>query len=126
MSWAIANQMKHINKPILGIIAATPIVALAEALPEYNLTIQSIFAIINGLVCWMARVSYVLMVLMLVFYGVMYFFSEGELGKVVKAKDGVKWATAGILVTLGAYTIIATVANAVGVPDVSNFLPLSC
>jgi len=118
--------MKHIKKLIFGIAAVVPSIALAEALPEYDLTIQSIFAIINGLVCWMARASYTLMVIMLVFYGVMYFFSEGELGKVVKAKDGVKWAAVGILVTLGVYTIIATIANAVGVPDVSSFLPLSC
>jgi hypothetical protein len=118
--------MKHIKRTIFSIVAVVPSIVMAETLPEYNLTIQSIFAIINGLVCWMARISYVLMVIMLVFYGIMYFFSEGEMGKIVKAKDGVKWAAVGILVTLGAYTIIATIANAVGVPDVSKFLPLSC
>lgn len=118
--------MKHIKRIIFSIGMLVPFIALAEDLPEYDLTIQSIFAIINGLVCWMARVSYLIMVIMLVFWGIQFFLSKGEPAKYDKARTGLKYAVIGIAVVLAAYTIIATVANAVGVPDVSRFLPLHC
>ena len=126
MSSEINSKMKNFKRFAYIIGALVPFIALAEDMPEYDLTIQNIFAIINGLVCWAARMSYLLMIVMLVYSGVMFFLSNGEPAKVTKAREGLKWVAIGIAVVLATYTIIATVANAVGVPDVSRFLPLHC
>ncbi|KKR08621.1 MAG: hypothetical protein UT35_C0013G0001, partial [Candidatus Yanofskybacteria bacterium GW2011_GWD1_39_16] len=53
--------MKNFKRFAYIIGALVPFIALAEDMPEYDLTIQNIFAIINGLVCWAARMSYLLM-----------------------------------------------------------------
>jgi hypothetical protein len=118
--------MKKLKSLLLGLGITMPFIVAAEDMPEYDLTIQMVFAIINGLVCWAARIADVLMIILLVYYGLMFFLSQGEPTKLGKAKTGLFNVMIGILVIFATYTIIATVANAVGVPDVSSFLPLSC
>lgn len=99
----------------------------AFAQEEYEgipLTIQSVFGIITGLACWFTRFALVLMVVMIVFYGIKFMMSQGNQTKFDEAKKSFTWALVGVLVILGTYTIIATVANGLG----SNYTltPLDC
>ena len=89
------------------------------------LTIQSVFGIITGLACWFTRFALVLMVVMIVFYGIKFMTSQGNPAKFGEAKTSFVWALVGVLVILGTYTIIATVANFVG-GDYTLIIPLNC
>ena len=89
------------------------------------LTIQSVFGIITGLACWFTRFALVLMVVMIVFYGIKFMTSQGNPTKFGEAKTSFVWALVGVLVILGTYTIIATVANFVG-GDYTLIIPLNC
>lgn len=100
----------------------------ANAQQEYqgvDLTIQSIFGIITGLACWFTRFALVLMVVMIVLYGIKFMTAQGNPAKLDEAKKSLTWAIVGVLVIMGTYTIIATVANAVG-GDYTLIAPLNC
>lgn len=99
--------------------------ASAQEYTGVDLTIQSIFGIITGLACWFTRFALVLMVVMIVFYGVKFMTSQGNPAKLSEAKSSFAWAIVGVLVILGTYTIIATVANFVG-GDYTLIIPLNC
>lgn len=90
-----------------------------------DLTIQSVFGIITGLACQFTRFALILMVVMIVFYGVKFMMSQGNQTKFDEAKKSFTWALVGVLVILGTYTIIATVANGLGA-DYTLFIPLNC
>ena len=90
------------------------------------LTIQSVFGIITGLACWFTRFALVLMVVMIVFYGIKFMTSQGNQTKFDEAKKSFTWALVGILVILGTYTIIATVANGLGGANYTLGIPLDC
>ena|SRR3989344_139765 len=90
-----------------------------------DLTIQSVFGIITGLACWFTRFATILMVVMIVFYGIKFMTSQGNPAKFEEAKKSFTWALVGVLVILGTYTIIATVANSLGA-DYSLLVPLDC
>src|SRR3989344_1798919 len=94
------------------------------------LTIQSVFGIITGLACWFTRFALVLMVVMIVFYGIKFMMSQGNQTKFDEAKKSFTWALVGVLVILGTYTIILTVADLLGGSTsssaLSTFLPLDC
>lgn len=90
------------------------------------LTIQSVFGIITGLACWFTRFALVLMVVMIVFYGIKFMTAQGNPTKFEEAKKSFTWALVGVLVILGTYTIIATVANALGGSSYSLVIPLDC
>ncbi|MEK7603758.1 MAG: hypothetical protein AAB461_01395 [Patescibacteria group bacterium] len=92
--------------------------------PGINLTIQDVLGIITGLACWISSVALVLVVVAVIFYGVKFMMSQGDPTKLGDAKKSFLWGLVGIIVILGTYTIIATVANALG-GDYS-FIPLSC
>jgi len=51
--------------------------------------------------------------------------SQGNPAKLEEAKKAFNWALVGVLVILGTYTIIATVANGLGA-DYMLFIPLQC
>lgn len=89
-----------------------------------DLTIQSVFGIITGLACWFTRFALVLMVVMIVFYGIKFMMSQGNPAKYGEAKTSFLWALVGVLVILGTYTIIATIANALGAT--MPLIPLDC
>lgn len=95
-----------------------------------NLTIQGIFGIITGLACQFTRFALILMVVMIVFYGVKFMMSQGNPAKFDEAKKAFTWALIGVLVILGTYTIILTVAYSLGgaasTSALSRFLPLNC
>jgi len=90
-----------------------------------DLTIQGVFLIITGLACWFTRFALVLMVVMIVFYGVKFIMSQGNQTKFDEAKKAFTWALVGVLVILGTYTIIATVANELGA-NYTLIIPLNC
>src|SRR3989344_6789624 len=77
-------------------------------------SIQWVFGIITGLACWFTRFALILMVVMIVFYGIKFMTSQGNQTKFDEAKKSFTWALVGVLVILGTYTIIATVANLLG------------
>lgn len=107
-----------------------------ETAPGVNLTIQSLFGIIAGLACWATRFVTILMVVMIVWYGFQMMAAQGNDTKFATARKSLGYAVVGMIVILGAYTIIATVANTiegVGQQNLSTksakytmFVPLSC
>ena len=90
-----------------------------------NLTIQSVFGIITGLVCWFTRFALILMVVYIVIYGIKFMMAQGNETKFGEAKTSFTWGLVGVLVILGTYTIIATVANALGA-NYALIVPLRC
>ena len=88
-------------------------------------TIQWVFGIITGLACWFTRFALILIVVYIIIYGVKFMMAQGNPTKYEEAKKSFTWGLVGILVILGAYTIIATVANALGA-DYSLIVPLKC
>lgn len=92
--------------------------------PGINLTIQDVLEIITGLACWISSAALVLVVVAVIYYGIKFMMSQGDPTKLGDAKKAFLWGLVGIVVILGTYTIIATVANPLG-GDYS-FIPLSC
>ena len=93
--------------------------------PGIDFTIQDILGIITGLACWFTRVALVLIVVFVIFYGLKFMFAQGDPTKLGEAKKSFLWGLVGVMVILGTYTIIATVANGLGA-DYTLFLPLRC
>lgn len=93
--------------------------------PGYDFTVQSLFGILTGLACWATRVALLASVIAIVWYGLQFMLSGSNPTKFTAAKKGLGYAIVGIIVILGAYTIIATVANAVGA-DYTLIIPLDC
>ena len=111
------NQLKNFG---VAVAAATT--------GEYqgiDLTIQGVFGIITGLACWFTRFALILMVIYIVYYGIRFMMAQGNETKVGEAKKAFTWGLVGVLVILGTYTIIATVANGLGA-DYTLIVPLSC
>lgn len=117
-----------------------PLCENGEAIPDENdggdgtgdedwtgidLTIQDVFAIINGLACWFARIASVLMVIFIIIAGIRFMAARGDPKAFTAARTNFNHVLIGLLVILGVYVIIATVANAVGIKDFS-FIPLVC
>lgn len=92
--------------------SATTDDSLANA-PGVNLTVQSLFGIVKGLACWSTRFITVIMVVMIVWYGFQMLASQGNETKFTTARKSLGYAVVGMIVILGAYTIIATVGFAV-------------
>jgi len=90
-----------------------------------DLTIQSVFGIITGLVCWFSQFALILIVAYIIIYGIKFMMAQGNATKYEEAKKSFTWGLVGVLVILGTYTIIATVANALGA-DYSLIIPLDC
>ncbi len=84
-----------------------------ETAPGVNLTIQSLFGIVAGLACWATRFVTIIMVVMIVWYGFQMLASQGNETKFTTARKSLSYAVVGIVVILGAYTIISTVGYAV-------------
>ena len=95
-----------------------------ENLPGEDLTIQGVFNIINGIACWLLRVVSVVMVIFVILAGFRFMAARGDPRAFVSAKKNFFHVFVGILVILGVYVIIATVANAVGADF--SFIPLAC
>src|SRR3989338_9261500 len=93
--------------------------------PGINLTIQDVLRIITGLACWISSVALVFIVVAVVYFGVKFLTAQGDPTKLTEARKSFMCGLVGIIVILGTYTIIATVANALGA-DYTLFIPLRC
>lgn len=119
------------------IVAQTTNNALSNA-PGIDLSIQSLYGIFYGLACWASRFIIVLMVVAIIFYGAQMMMSQGNDTNFGSAKKSLGYAIIGVIVIMGAYTIIATVANSIQtIPAQANgsspklqqwtmFVPLQC
>lgn len=94
--------------------------------PGINLSIQDVLGIITGLACWITRVVLVFIVVAIVYFGVKFLTAQGDSTKLTEAKKSFLWGLVGILVILGTYTIIATVAYSLGIENTSLIIPLKC
>ena len=90
-----------------------------------DLTIQDVFAIITGLVCWFGCIAVSLMVIFIILAGLRFMNARGDPAALTIAKKNFSHVLLGLLGIMGVSVIIATVANAVGVTDFS-FIPLVC
>lgn len=90
-----------------------------------DLTIQDVFAIINGLACWTTRVAVFIMVIFIILAGLRFMNARGDPAAFTAARKNFNHVLIGLIVIMGVYVIIATIANAVGVTDFS-FIPLVC
>lgn len=123
--------MKHKIKifVLVAILRLVPLTAYSadEQLPGVDLTIQGVYGIITGLVCWFSRFALIAMVIAVIVYGMQFMTSRANPEKFAKAKKSLTWGLVGIIVILGTYTIIATVANAINPSATySNFMPINC
>src|SRR3989344_7694250 len=110
------NQLKN--------LVFTVAVAAEDGYQGVDLTIQSVFGIITGLVCWFSQFALILIVAYIIIYGIKFMMAQGNATKYEEAKKAFTWGLVGVLVILGTYTIIATVANALGADY--SFIPLNC
>ena len=96
--------------------------------PGETLTVQQVLGIITGLACWVSEVALVLILGALAFYGLMFMWSQGNPAKMGEAKKALGWGIVGIFVIFGTYTIILTVARAVGPAAEGriNPIPINC
>ncbi|OGN28276.1 MAG: hypothetical protein A2941_01885 [Candidatus Yanofskybacteria bacterium RIFCSPLOWO2_01_FULL_49_17] len=125
-----ALKLSFVQLPLVPL--AFVLAAETSDLPGIDLTIQSLFGILQGLACWMSRFVLVIMVGALIWYGVQMLLSRGNPTAFGNARKSLGYAIIGVVVVLGSYTIIATVGNAVrgaggGTgPSWNNFLPIDC
>jgi hypothetical protein len=96
--------------------------------PGQDLSIQRLYGIIVGLVCWLSRVALVIMTIAIVAYAAMMMWAGENAAAYGEAKKSLAWAVVGCLVVLGTYTIVATVANFVneaGSGETTSPVPLN-
>lgn len=95
--------------------------------PGRDLTIKDVFNIIVGLTCWLTRMAIFLIVIFVMYYGFLFMKAQGDPAKVTEAKKAFLWGIVGIIVILGTYSIIATVAHTVGgTAGRINPIPINC
>lgn len=122
---------------------AVPVLAQAQTqtnnplsnAPGIDLRIQDVYGIVYGLACWASRFIIVIMVVLLILYGLRMMLAQDNENKFKEARKSLNYAIIGIVVIMGAYTIIATVANGVqtlqaGSPEKlqqwTMFVPIQC
>lgn len=81
--------------------------------PGVDITVQSLLATFLALACYATKIIMVVMVIMIIWYGFKMMSSQGSDTKFTAAKKSLTYAVIGILVIMGANTIIATVGNSV-------------
>jgi fumarate reductase subunit D len=143
------NHMIRKISSVLGWVFCLPLLVLADTTttnpndhglanaPGVNLSIQNVLGIVTGLACWATRFVMIIMVVMIVWYGFQMMAAGDNEANFKGARQSLTYAIVGMIVILGAYTIIATVGNtiqAVGAQNLStrsanflNYTPLgSC
>ena len=93
--------------------------------PGGRVTVQFLFNILQGIACWSVRFGMILVGIMIVIAGIMYFLSRGNTQKMTDAKKTLTWGVVGAMVIFGVFTIIYSVAVIIGV-EYSFFQTLSC
>lgn len=109
----VANAALPVQ-PSSGTPNSSSISGSAGDAPGVDFTIQQVRNIIVGLACWLTQISFFVIIFFILFYGFLFFKSQGNSGEVDEAKKALWYGIIGIIVILGAYTIIATVTNALG------------
>jgi hypothetical protein len=79
-----------------------------------DFSIQGVFNLLVGLVCWFLRAAGLLIVLAIVWSGILIIYSQGDKTKYEKGRETLKYALIGALVIFGVFVMINTVAHAVG------------
>ncbi len=121
----IKTYLIHTPYRLLGFVAFNTGSAATTEYQGIDLTIQGVFGIITGLACWFTRFALILIVVYIIIYGIKFMMAQGNQTKYDEAKKSFTWGLVGVLVILGTYTIIATVANALGA-DYTLIVPLRC
>ncbi len=109
------------NKFIFAAVADNTLTSNA---PGIDLTFDRVIGILTSFTCWFTQIALLLTVGAIVVYGLQMAISRDNVEMFTKAKKSLGWAIVGAFVIFGVYTIIATVANAVGAQVPA--LPLSC
>jgi hypothetical protein len=104
--------------------ATTGVGDAAKDSPGVDFTIQQVRNIIVSLACWTTQIAFFIIIFFILFYGFLFLKSQGNPGKVEEAKKALGYGIIGIIVILGAYTIIATVTNALG--GEARVIPIDC
>lgn len=97
--------------------------------PGSDLSIQRVYGIIVGLTCWFSRIALLIMVGAIIIYGIMMMWAGENATAFSDARKSLMWAMVGVIVVLGTYTIIATVADFVdpgNLTGINRALPISC
>lgn len=114
---------------VLALVLAQPLYAAQSSqLPGVDLTIDSVFNVIVGLACWLSRIAIILLTAFIMWYGILFLSSRGDATKFAEAKKAFGYGLIGMMVILGAYSIIATVAYNVGgtAAQQVNLTPIRC
>ncbi len=95
--------------------------------PGQDLTIEGVLAIIVGVTCWISKTAIVIILCGIIVYAFLYFKSRGNPSELNTANQALKWGLVGALVIFAVYTIIRSVASALGVSDadLGTFLSFS-
>lgn len=119
--------MKQINNFLLASSHDRSVPGGLSGAPGIDLTIEKVFNIIAGLACYITQLALIAIVIALIWYGLKFMASRGDPGKFNEAKKYFNYGLLGIVIILGAYTIIATVANAIDPSaEYTYFVPLNC
>lgn len=84
--------------------------------PDYNLSVERLLEIAQRLSCWTTRIAVALMVIVILWYGWQTMAGKDP-DNLSKIKKAMTWAFVGVLVIIGAYVLINTVAVAVGITE---------
>lgn len=119
------NFRDKFNGAVLAATTGTTGNSGLSGAPGVDLTIQRVFDIFSTLICWFAQIAELIIIGAIIVYGIQMVLSRGNPEKFGEARKSLTFAVIGALVIFGVYTIIATVANAVGA-DYRSIMPLSC
>ena len=86
-----------------------------------DLNINQVELIIQGIACWLLRMSSVALILAVLYVGALYFRAAGNPSKITEANQAFKYVVIGIAVIVGVYGIIGTVATVLEAGSYSFF-----
>ncbi len=100
-----------------GVLAGT------ADLPGIDLSIDDLEDILLGLVCWIYRMAFALIVIFIIWTGIRYLYSGGNPQKISQIHQAFLWVFIGAVVILGVGVIIATISAALDLPSIT---PIIC
>jgi len=83
--------------------------------PGNAFTAEKLFRLLNGITCWFIRFAVIIIGVMVIIYGLLFFKSRGSPQGMAEAKKAFTWGLVGILVIMAVFTIILSVAALIGV-----------
>jgi outer membrane protein assembly factor BamB len=89
-----------------------------------HLSIDLMINVITRLVCYVGASAILLMVIMVIFYGTQFLSAGGNPSVVTQSRKSIIWWLVGALVIIGAYIILATIANFLGAD--MTIIPQAC